>query len=79
MHQPMSRFSRSESTHATLIAATDPVGGVHDPVPIHPDHKPSTSGDFWKKYDKPRPQRRPDSPPRNKPQPDPDHQVDDYA
>lgn len=68
----------SPFSNAAHLAANDPVGGVRDSVPVHPDDKHPGFGDF-KRQKKREPRRdTPSDNPNGKP-PDPDHQIDEYA
>ena len=60
------------------LIATDPVGGVGDSVPVHPDDKRPGSDEFKQKKRRNLPPSQPSVPPDGK-HPDPDHQIDEYA
>lgn len=77
-----SRFARASKDIKPnpLAAATDPVGGIHDSVPISPDSDHSASRDMWQdQIHKKRPPKKP--PPGNSKHVPPvsDHQIDEYA
>lgn len=58
---------------------TEPVGGVRDGVPIHPEAEDRTPEEAWEERVR---RRRRDEERRRVPErrpPDPDHQVDEYA
>jgi len=62
-----------------LLAATDPVGGLDHPFPIHPDNGSSRPFEYWEEQiNKRKPGKRKSPPPPEKPH-DPDHQIDDFA
>lgn len=59
-------------------AATDSIGTVSDSVPVHPEDKHPSFDEFKQKNKrKPRSDQSPEEPDRH--QPDPDHQIDEYA
>ena len=78
MHQAQVPSFHSSSRLPPLNAATEPIGGVSDSIPIHPEHHPPTAGDR-KKPNSPRSPRKPPSDSDNRPHPDPDHLIDEYA
>lgn len=58
---------------------TEPVGGIRDGVPIHPEAEHTTPEEMWEEQVR---RRRRDERRRKMPErrpPDPDHQVDEYA
>lgn len=60
------------------LAANDPIGGVGDSVPVHPDDKHPGFGDFKRqKKREPIPDKSSDNPSGK--QPDSGHQIDEYA
>lgn len=61
-----------------LSAATDPVGGVRDGVPIHPDPGHTTPQEIWEEQIRRRRDKKRRESPERRP-PDPDHQIDEYA
>lgn len=63
-----------------LAAATDPVGGVHDSVPISPDSNHPGPRDLWQEHIRKKrpPQKRPPDRRKNVP-PASDHQIDEYV
>lgn len=59
-------------------AATDSIGRVSDPVPVHPEDKHSPFDEFkHKNKRKPRSEQPPEEPDGK--HPDPDQQIDEYA
>jgi hypothetical protein len=60
------------------LVATDSIGIVSDPVPVHPEDKRPSFDDFKQKNKrKPRSESPPEEPEGKRP--DPDHQIDEYA
>lgn len=60
------------------LAATDSIGIVSDPVPVHPEDKHPSFDEFKQKNKrKPRPEQSPEEPDGK--HPDSDHQIDEYA
>ena len=58
--------------------ATDSIGTVSDPVPVHPEDKHPSFDEFKQKNKrKPHPEQSPEE--SNGKHPDPDHQIDEYA
>lgn len=74
MHQFLVR-SRLLTMHS-YWAATEPIGGVGDSIPVHPEDK-HPSFDQHKNRRKPTPDQPSENP--NKSHPDSDHQIDEYA
>lgn len=79
MRQHPSLFAEPHPIAARLyLAATDSIGIVSDPVPVHPEDKHPSFDDFKQKN-----KRKPRSePPPEKPDgkhPDSDHWIDEYA
>lgn len=70
-------FLHSSGIQPILATGTDPVGSVHDPVPLHPENKHPGSGEFKQKKRTPHPSQPSEHP--GDTHPDPDHQIDDYA
>lgn len=75
MQQHPSSFAESYSKY---WAATEPIGGVSDSFPVHPEDKHPTF-DQHKQTNrrKPTPDKPSENP--NKKHPDSDHQIDEYA
>ena len=59
--------------------AADPIGGVSDSIPVHPENKHPSFDDSKRKKNKRKP--TPDDPSENLNDriPDSDHQIDEYA
>ena len=70
-------FSINSEIQPIFVAGTDPVGGVHDSVPLHPKNKHPGADEFKQKKRTPHP-NQPSEHTDGTP-PDPDHQIDDYA
>ncbi|OIP13057.1 MAG: hypothetical protein AUK53_06820 [Betaproteobacteria bacterium CG2_30_59_46] len=60
------------------LAATNSIGTVSDPVPVHPDGK-HPSFDEFKQKNKRKPHSDSLSEEPDGKHPDPDHQIDEYA
>jgi len=76
-HQSLLADQHQIATQPYLVA-TDSIGIVSDSVPVHPEDKHPSFGDFKQKNKrKPRSDQSPEEPDRH--QPDPDHQIDEYA
>jgi hypothetical protein len=79
MGQHQSSFAgRHPLTMLPYWAATEPIGGVSDSIPTHPEDKHSPF-DQHKRSNrrKPTPDKPSENP--NKSHPDADHQIDEYA
>lgn len=76
-HQSLLVDSHQIATQPHWVA-TDSIGTVSDPVPVHPENKHPSFDDFKQKSRrKPHSEPSPEEPDRH--QPDPDHQIDEYA
>lgn len=63
----------------SIFAATDPVGGLDQAIPIHPDQGSSKPFEYWdEQIHKRNPRKRKPQTPAEKPH-DPSHQIDDFA
>ncbi len=60
------------------LAATDSIGIVSDPVPVHPENKHPSFDDFKQKNKRKPRSEQPSEKPNGK-HPDQDHQIDEYA
>lgn len=60
------------------LAATEPVGGVSDSIPLHPDDQQPDFSELKRKKERKSPRDNPAGETGNK-LPDPEHQIDDYA
>ena len=65
-------------TGAAHLAANDPIGGVRDSVPVHPDDKHPGFGDFKRQKKREPIHDKSSDNPSGKP-PGSDHQIDEYA
>ena len=62
-----------------LYAATDPVEGLTDSLPIRPDRGGKVAEELWEEQLRRRPRRKRPSAPPTQPPADDEHQIDDYA
>lgn len=60
------------------LVATEPVGGVNDSIPVHPDERHPDFDDF-KQKNKRKPSSDLPSEQSDRRRPDADHQIDEYA
>lgn len=67
-----------KSTSHRRRAATEPVGGVIDPTPFHPDERHPDYIEQKRKKERKPPEDRDSGAPGGK-RPDPEHQIDEYA
>jgi hypothetical protein len=71
-------LSRSSCAAPFLEAGMEPVGGIYDSIPLHPDDRHPGFDEFKQKKKRiPRPEEHSEG--SDGKHPDPDHQVDDYA
>lgn len=77
MHHPFAKIRSS----ATLLywAATEPIGGVSDSIPVHPENKRPSFEQRQHNNNRRKPIPDKSSENSNKNHPDSDHQVDEYA
>ena len=76
--QPALTFCSHGRTQAILGAGADPVGGVHDSIPLHPEDK-HPGFDEFKQKKKRTPHPSHPSEPTEGTHPDSGHQIDEYA
>jgi len=70
--------NRSPIAILARLSANDPIGGVRDSVPVHPDDKHPGFGDFKRQKKREPVHDKSSDNPNGKP-PDSDHQIDEYA
>lgn len=73
-----SRVYRAKSISLCRHAATEPVGGVIDPTPFHPDDRHSDYIEQKHKKERKPPDNHDSGKPGGK-RPDSEHQIDEYA
>lgn len=71
-------LSQSRRIGPVLDAATEPVGGIYDSIPLHPEDRRPGFDDFKQKRKRvPRPEQPAEG--TDGKHPDSDHQIDEYA